>query len=154
METAGELEVRDEDPIRQVSRDFSGTKDGQNIFLRVTSIVNGGHLGLFIGGRTGAGPEEYDSLVAAILDSIEVEYLDLASAPTPIKPTRAPAPTAAEVGAEVVLDQISGDRRRRRGSKRKACYPAADRVLIVPGDVARDVAADGAGEEKDILLDD
>ncbi|MFC1975718.1 TolB family protein, partial [Chloroflexota bacterium] len=104
VEPVGELEITGNDTIRQVSRDYTGRKDEQSLYFTIKVIVNGDRIGMFIGGRTGAGPEEYGPLAAAVLNSMEVEYVDLASASTPIKPTAMPTPTANEAAVDVFVE--------------------------------------------------
>jgi Tol biopolymer transport system component len=83
IEPEGEIELTDNDTIRQASRDYTGTKDGQNLYFRAIAIVNGGNVAVFIGGRTGASPEEHDALAMAILDTLAVEYVDPVMMPQP-----------------------------------------------------------------------
>jgi Tol biopolymer transport system component len=96
-EPAGDLATSENGTIRRASREFTGNKDGQDLYFSITSIVNGGAAGIFIGGRTGAAPEEHGALAAAILDTLELEYLDPASISAPSEPTAAPMPELAEV---------------------------------------------------------
>ena len=96
-EAAGELNTSADGTIRRASREFTGNKDGQDIYFSITGIVNGGSAGIFIGGRTGAAPEEHGALAATIMDTLELEYLDPASISAPSEPTAAPMPELAEV---------------------------------------------------------
>jgi Tol biopolymer transport system component len=79
VEPAGELDITGDGTLRQVSRDYIGRKDEQTLYFTIKVIVNGRRIGMFVGGRTGAGPEEYGPLAAAVLNSIEVAYVDLTS---------------------------------------------------------------------------
>jgi Tol biopolymer transport system component len=94
---AGELAVSENGTIRRADRAFTGNKDGQDLYFTITGIVNGGSAGVFIGGRTGAAPEEYGVLATAILDTLEPAYLEPEEAAVPLKPTAAPMPELTEV---------------------------------------------------------
>ena len=99
-EPVGEIDTSTNDTIRRASRAYTGNKDGQNFYLTLTSIVNGGAAAIFMGGRMGAAPEKLGTLATAILDTIEIEYIDPASVAAPAKPTVArptPKPAAGKI---------------------------------------------------------
>ena len=87
IETAGELDVSENDGVRQVSRDYIGTKEGHNLYFTIMAMVNGGRVGLFIGGRTSVAPEDDGILAAAVMDSIEIQYIAEDFDPADAKPT-------------------------------------------------------------------
>lgn len=76
MEPTGELEATESDGIRQVKQDYAANEDGQTLLMTVMVIVNGNRNGVFFAGTTPAGAEEYGEIVTAVLDSVEVSYLD------------------------------------------------------------------------------
>lgn len=96
---AGELITSENGPIRRASRAFTENRDGNELHFTVVSIVNGGLAGVFFGGRTGSAPEEQGALATAILDTIELEFLDTESTAAPLKPTAVPLPTRTEAPA-------------------------------------------------------
>lgn len=104
-EPAGELDTATNGTIRRASRAFTGNKDGQELYFTITGIVNGASAGIFVGGRTGTAPEEHGVLATAILDTLELEYLDPQSVAEAVEPTTAPMPTRAATVWDVFADK-------------------------------------------------
>jgi Tol biopolymer transport system component len=92
----GALHISTNGTVRRASREYTGNKDGQELYFTITGIVNGGGAGIFVGGRTGTAPQEHGALATAVLNTIKIEYIDPSAVTAPLKPTAAAAaPTRA-----------------------------------------------------------
>jgi Tol biopolymer transport system component len=106
LKPVGELDTSTDGTLRRASRAYTGHKDGQNIYITITGLVNGGGTGIFMGGRTGAAPEEHGALAAAVLDTLKIEYVDPGSVAAPVKPTVAPTTPKPVAGKIRISEQI------------------------------------------------
>jgi hypothetical protein len=93
--SVGALHITTNGTVHRATREYTGNKDGQDLYFTITAIVNGGGVGVFVSGRTGAAPQEQGALATAVLNTIEIGYIDPSAVTAPVKPTAAAAPTLA-----------------------------------------------------------